>query len=83
MFCSFEDAFMPSEEKKKSWKQTWRKEQAQAIKEKECWMCANTYLEPWNNHGHEDHTRHCIFTHECIDFDTGKDCPNWKPKKCD
>ena len=72
MFCSFEDAFNPSEEKKKLWEQTLRNAQIEAIARKECWMCANTYLDPWNNHGHLDHTKHCKFTKECIDFENGK-----------
>lgn len=81
MFIDFEDAFRPSEEKKKLWEQTVRKAQAKAIKEKKCWMCVNTYLEPWNNHGHLDHTRQCNFSKECVDFENGKKCPNWKPRE--
>ena len=80
MLCSFEDAFMLSEEKKKLCEQTLRKTQAEAIKKKKCWMCENTYLEPWNNHGHEDHTRHCIYTTECVDFENGQKCPHWKAR---
>lgn len=81
MIVDFEDAFMPSEEKKKLWEQTVRKAQTKAIKEKKCWMCANTYLEPWNNHDHLDHTRHCKFSKECVDFENGKNCKNWKPRE--
>lgn len=81
MFCSFEDAFMPSEEKKKLWEQTLRNAQKEAIEKKECWMCANVYLEPWNNHGHLDHTKHCKFSKECVDFSTGEKCQNWKPRE--
>ena len=81
MFCSFEDAFNPSEDKKKLWEQTLRNAQIEAIARKECWMCANTYFDPWNNHGHLDHTKHCKFTKECIDFENGKNCQNWKPRK--
>ena len=44
MFCSFEDAFMPSEEKKKLWEQTAINAQTEAIVKKQCWMCANSYL---------------------------------------
>ena len=81
MFCNFEDAFMPSEEKKKLWNQALRKAQTEAIEKKECWMCANTYLEPWNNHGNLDHTTHCKFSKECVDFEIGKNCQNWKPRE--
>lgn len=81
MFCNFEDAFMPSEEKKKLWKQTLRKAQTEAIEKKECWMCANIYLEPWNNHRHLDHTTHCKFSKECVDFSNGEKCQNWEPRE--
>lgn len=81
MFCSFEDAFMPSKEQEKLWEQTLRKVQTEAIEKKECWMCANTYFKPWNNHGHLDHTKHCKFSKECIDFENGKNCQNWKPRE--
>ena len=81
MFCNFEDAFMPSEEKKKLWERTLRKAQTEAIEKKECWMCANAYLMPWNNHGHLDHTTHCKFSKECVDFSDGKKCQNWKPRE--
>ena len=81
MFSSFEDAFNPSEEKKAQWREKLRNAQKEAIERKECWMCANTYMEPWNNHGHEDYTTHCKFTKKCVDFSNGKDCPNWKPRE--
>lgn len=81
MLVNFEDAFMPSEEKKKLWEQTVRKAQAEAVKNKKCWMCTNIYFELWNNHGHPDHTTHCKFTKECVDFNNGKDCQNWKPRE--
>ena len=81
MLCSFEDVFNPSEEKKKSWERTVRKTQEEAIEKKECWMCANTFLEPWNNHGHEDYTTQCKFDKGCVDFSNGKDCLNWKPRE--
>lgn len=84
MICNFEDAFMPSEEKKKLFEQTVRKVQIRAIEKKECWMCANTYLEPWNNHGHEDYTRQCAYTKECVDFENnGEKCPHWKARNID
>ena len=80
MFCSFEDAFFPSNEKQTQWEQTLRKIQTEAIENKQCWMCKHTYLEPWNNHGHEDHTRHCKFTNKCVDFKNGRECQNWDPR---
>lgn len=81
MFCDFEEAVNPSEEKQKQWDQTLKNVQTQAIENKECWMCENSYLEPWNNHGHPDHTTHCKFTYKCVDFSNGSNCPDWKPRE--
>ena len=83
MIVDFEEAFNPSEEKKKQWAEHIIRYQKDATKRKDCIRCKNTYLEDWNNHGHEDHTTHCIFSKKCVDFDNGKKCPNWNPKEID
>ena len=83
MIVDFEEAFNPSEEKKKQWAEHIIRYQKDATKRKDCVRCKNTYWEDWNNHGHEDHTTHCIFSKKCVDFDNGKKCPNWNPKEID
>ena len=83
MFCDFKRAFMPSDEDKKKWAATVRKTQEEAVKNKECWMCMFRYHEPWNNHGHNDHTTHCSIDGKCVDFSTGINCTLWLPKEID
>ena len=72
LVVDFEEAFNPSEEKKKQWAEFIIQYQKDATKRKDCVRCKNTYWEYWNNHGHEDYTTHCIFSKECVDFDNGK-----------
>lgn len=81
MFVDFQEVFNPSPEKIAQYNKTFVEVQKNAIKKKKCWMCKNTYGEYWNNHGHDDETKHCVFSKECIDFSDGKKCPNWSPKE--
>ena len=83
MFVNFDEVFFPSQEKQDLWRKTVIDAMNQAVENKECWMCKNTYLSPWNNHGHEDHTRHCKFDNQCVDFSNGKECKNWSPREID
>lgn len=83
MFVDFERAFHPTEEQIKKAKKFIVDFKKKAIKKKDCIMCENTYLEYWNNHGHDDYTTHCKFTKECVDFSNGKKCEHWCPKSID
>ena len=83
VFVDFEEAFNPSEEKLRQTAKFIIDYQKKATKRKDCVRCKNTYWEYWNNHGHDDHTTHCKFSRECVDFSNGKKCPNWDPKEID
>ena len=83
MFIDFYEVFNPSEEQKKQYVQSIIRCQKEATKRKACVRCKNTYWEYWNNHGHDDHTTHCKFTKECVDFENGKKCSNWDPMEID
>ena len=81
MFVDFEKAFNPSDEDKRRYNKTMNDFQMNAIRQKKCMMCRNTYYEHFNNHGHDDVLIRCQFSKECVDYSDGKQCENWNPRE--
>ena len=81
MFVNFEDAVNPSPERLRQYDEALKRTMREALAQKKCWMCANTYTETCINHGHQDTVRVCVYTHNGVGDRDGAVCSCYKPRK--